>query len=163
MVVRRSGQALELGRRRRSISVGREEFDVNVFLAQPLTARVATNGPTVRPTWFLWEEQAFWILTGPWATLPRLVQADPAIALVIDECDLATGLVRQVIARGHAEILPFDIPRGRRKLTRYLGDDPARWDQRFRCYLLDNPADKGTAWLRLRPRSLTAKDLSYTV
>ena len=65
-------------------------FDVDQFLAQPLTARVATNGPTVRPTWFLWEDGAFWILTGPWARLPDRVRADPAIALVVDDCDLAT-------------------------------------------------------------------------
>lgn len=103
-----------------------EEFDIDAFLSRPLTARIATNGPTVRPTWFLWEDRAFWILTGPWARLPRLVQADPAIALVVDECNLATGLVRQVIARGRAEVLPFDVPRGRRKLTRYLGAS-------FRC------------------------------
>ena len=103
-----------------------EESGIDAFLSQPLTARIATNGPTVRPTWFLWEDQAFWILTGPWARLPRLVQADPAIALVVDECNLATGLVRQVIARGRAEVLPFDVPRGRRKLTRYLG--PTRPD-----------------------------------
>ena len=36
-----------------------EEFDIDAFLSQPLTARIATNGPTVRPTWFLWEDQAF--------------------------------------------------------------------------------------------------------
>ena len=87
----------------------------------------------------------------------------PAIALVVDECNLATGLVRQVIARGRAEVLPFDMPRGRRKLTRYLGADQARWDQRFLRYVLDDPVEKGTAWLRLRPDFLTAKDLSYTV
>ena len=100
-------------------------FNVDSFLAQPLTARVATNGPTVRPTWFLWEDGAFWILTGPWSRLLARAGADPAIALVVDVCDLATGLVRQVIARGTAEILPFDVPRGRRKLTRYLGADEA--------------------------------------
>jgi nitroimidazol reductase NimA-like FMN-containing flavoprotein (pyridoxamine 5'-phosphate oxidase superfamily) len=137
--------------------------EIDTFLAQPLTARVATNGPTVRPTWFLWEEQAFWILTGPWARLPDLIRADPAIALVVDECNLATGLVRQVIARGQAEILPFDGPRVRRKLTRYLGADEARWDQRFLRYLRDDTVEKGTAWLRLRPDSLIAKDLSYAV
>jgi hypothetical protein len=140
-----------------------EEFGVDAFLSQPLTARIATNGPTVRPTWFLWEEQAFWILTGPWENLLRRVQADPAIALVVDECDLATGLIRQVIARGQAEILPFEVPRGRRKLARYLGADETRWDQRFLGYLLDDPAQNGTRWLRLRPDSLIAKDLSYTV
>jgi hypothetical protein len=45
-------------------------FDVDAFLAQPLTARVTTNGPTVRPTWYLWEEGASWILTGPWPRCP---------------------------------------------------------------------------------------------
>jgi hypothetical protein len=57
-------------------------------------------------------------------------------------CDLATGLVRQVIARGTAEILPFDVPRGRPKLTRYLGADEPAWDGRFRRYLHDDPADR---------------------
>jgi hypothetical protein len=108
-----------------------EEFGVDVFLSQPLTARIATNGPTVRPTWFLWEDQAFWILTGPWASLLHRVLAEPVTALVVDECD--------------------------------LGADETRWDQRFLCYLLDDPAQKGTRWLRLRPDSLIAKDLSYTV
>ncbi len=143
--------------------VAAHAFNVDSFLAQPLTARVATSGPTVRPTWFLWEDGAFWILTGPWARLLARVHADPAIALVVDVCDLATGLVRQVIAHGTAEILPFDVPRGRRKLTRYLGADESKWDGRFRRYLHDDPARTGTTWLRLLPASLTAKDLSYIV
>jgi nitroimidazol reductase NimA-like FMN-containing flavoprotein (pyridoxamine 5'-phosphate oxidase superfamily) len=138
-------------------------FDVDTFLARPLTARVATAGPTVRPVWYLWEEGAFWILTGPWARLLGRVRADPALALVVDVCEPDTGLVRQVIARGRAEILPFDVPRGRRKLARYLGPDDTAWDPRFRHYLLDDPAGAGTVWLRLRPTSLMAKDLSYAV
>lgn len=138
-------------------------FDVDEFLNQPLTARVATNGPTVRPTWFLWEQGAFWILTGSWTKLLGRVRADPAVAITVDVCDTATGLVRQVIARGSAEILPFDVPRGRRKLSRYLGGDETRWDERFREYLYADPAEKGTAWLRVRPESLLANDLSYTV
>ena len=139
------------------------DFDVDAFLARPLTARVATNGPTVRPTWFLWEDAAFWILTGPWATLPKRVRAEPALALVVDECDLATGTTLQVIARGTAELLPFDVPRGRRKLSRYLGPDETAWDPWFFDYLHVDPAKKGTVWLRMSPDRLTAKDLSYTV
>ncbi|MDA3643115.1 pyridoxamine 5'-phosphate oxidase family protein [Saccharopolyspora indica] len=139
------------------------DFDVAGFLARPLTARVATNGPTVRPTWFLWEEQAFWIITGSWAKLPGRVRADPAIALVVDECDLATGVVRQVTARGDADIVPFDVSRGRRKLSRYLGADESRWDRRFRRIVHDDPAGSGALWLRLRPVSLTARDLSFSV
>jgi nitroimidazol reductase NimA-like FMN-containing flavoprotein (pyridoxamine 5'-phosphate oxidase superfamily) len=136
-------------------------FEIDDFLSRPLTARVATNGPTVRPVWFLWEDRAFWILTGPWARLLSRVREDPALALVVDECDLRTGRVRQVIARGSAEVLAFDVARGRRKLARYLGDDEERWDQRFRRYLYEDPAEKGTTWLRLRPSSLVARDLSY--
>ncbi|MFC0106599.1 pyridoxamine 5'-phosphate oxidase family protein [Kibdelosporangium aridum] len=138
-------------------------FDVDAFLARPLTARVATNGPTVRPVWFLWEDNAFWILTGPWAKLPGRVLADPAVALVVDECDLATGTVKQVVARGRGAILPFDVPRGFRKLARYLGDDETLWDERFRRYLHDDPAESGTVWLRVEPDSMTAADLSYEV
>jgi hypothetical protein len=143
--------------------MGQLDFDVDEFLSQPLNARVATGGPTVRPTWFLWEDGAFWILTGPWARLPILVAAVPATALVVDMCDLASGLVRQVIARGDAEILPFDVPRGRRLLSRYLGPDEDRWDPRFRQYLHGDPVPADTVWVRLRPSRLSATDLSYTV
>ncbi|HEX5120283.1 MAG TPA: pyridoxamine 5'-phosphate oxidase family protein [Pseudonocardiaceae bacterium] len=136
-------------------------FAVDTFLTRPLTARVATNGPTVRPTWYLWEDGAFWILTGPWAKLLARARADPVIAVVVDECDLATGLVRQVVARGAAEILPFDVPRGRRKLVRYLGTDESSWDPRFRRYLHDDV--RGVVWLRMRPTFLTTRDLSYAV
>lgn len=136
-------------------------FDVDSFLAQPLTARVATAGPTVRPTWYLWEDGAFWILSGPWSRLPDRVREEPRIAVTVDVCDLATGLVRQVLARGQAAIGPFDVPRGRRKLVRYLGPDESAWDPRFRAYLLDDPAERGTVWVRMKPESLRANDLSY--
>lgn len=139
------------------------DFDVDTFLRLPLTARLATDGPTVRPVWFLWEDGAFWVLTGPWTRLFDRVKNDPKVALVVDECDLATGRVRQVIARGRAELVPFDVPRGRRKLARYLGADESLWDARFVHYLHDDPGERGTVWLRLTPTSLTATDLSYTV
>ncbi|MEW2501532.1 MULTISPECIES: pyridoxamine 5'-phosphate oxidase family protein [unclassified Amycolatopsis] len=136
-----------------------KSFDVDEFLAQPLTARVATDGPTVRPTWYLWEDRAFWILSGPWSRLPGQVRSSPRLALTVDVCDLATGLVRQVVASGPAEVVAFDVPRGRRKLARYLGPDEQRWDPRFRAYLTE--ADRGTVWVRLAPERLRAKDLSY--
>ncbi|MFH8612944.1 pyridoxamine 5'-phosphate oxidase family protein [Streptomyces sp. NPDC018029] len=138
-------------------------FDVYTFLQRPLTARIATDGPTVRPVWFLWEDGAFWVLTGPWTRLFDRVKNDPSVALVVDECDLLTGCVQQVIARGQAALVPFDVPRGRRKLARYLGADETLWDARFVSYLYDDPSERGTMWLRLAPTSLTAQDLSYAV
>lgn len=143
--------------------MGFAQFHADAFLAQPLTARVATNGPTVRPTWYLWEDKAFWILSGPWAKLLGRVTTDPALAITVDVCDNSTGVVRQVVARGRAEILPFDVPRGRRMLGRYLGRDEAQWDERFHHYLHEDPTDSGVVWIRLRPTSFNAVDLSFRV
>lgn len=102
------------------------DFDVDTFLRQPLTARLATSGPTVRPVWFLWEDGAFWVLTGPWARLFDRVKDDPHVALVVDECDVATGRVQQVIARGRAELVPFDVARGGANWS-------AIWERTRRC------------------------------
>lgn len=137
----------------------RASFDIDEFLARPLTARVATAGPTIRPTWYLWEGGAFWILTGPWGKLADHVDADPRLAVSVDVCDIESGLVRLVVAQGDAEIRPFDVPRGRRKLSRYLGDDEGAWDPRFRAYLHD--ASATAVWVRMQPTSLRARDLSY--
>ncbi len=137
-------------------------FDIDAFLAQPLTARLATNGPTVRPMWFLWEDGCFWFMTGPWAKLLGRIRRDPTIAVVIDICEPATGEVKQVIARGRADIRAFDTERAHRMLSRYLGADVSRWDVRFQHYLLDDPVQNGTVWLYLRPASLIAPDLSYS-
>lgn len=135
--------------------------DVDALLAQPLTARVATcdvGGPTVRPVWFLWEDGAFWWLTGSWAALPRHLEHDPRVALVVDTCDLATGEVIQVIAKGSAEQHPYDAARARRKLTKYLGPHEARWDAR-RFGAVD--FSEGAWFVRLEPTSLVTQDLSY--
>lgn len=132
------------------------DFDIDTFLARPLVARVATNGPAVRPVWFLWEEDAIWWVTGNWAQLDEIVQEDPRAALTIDTCDLETGEVRQVIARGEIEIRPYDRDRAIRKLRRYLGTNINDWDERF-----DPGAMEDSRFARLVPDALTARDLSF--
>lgn len=115
----------------------------------------------MRPVWFLWEDDAFWWITGAYAHLPEILASDTRVALVVDSCDLTTGEVRQVTARGDGEVVPFDPERARRKLVRYLGPDEARWDSRFSGRYLSDP-DQGTRLVRLVPSQLTAKDLSYS-
>ncbi|GAA4858469.1 pyridoxamine 5'-phosphate oxidase family protein [Saccharopolyspora cebuensis] len=136
-------------------------FDVEAFLARPLIARVAAAGPSVRPVWFLWEDGAFWWITGAYARLPRILAEDPRVALVIDSCDLHTGAVHQVIARGTAEVVAFDPERARRKLIRYLGPDETTWDERFSLNSLSRP-DAETRLVRLAPERLSASDLSFS-
>ncbi len=133
-------------------------FDLDAFLLQPLVARVATSGPTVRPVWYLWEDRAFWWLTGGWSPLTTLLERDSRIALVVDTCDLSTGTVLQVIARGSAELLPLDQDRARRWGSRYLGADERHWS-RFADGVFHDPS---TRFLRLAPTTLRARDLSYS-
>jgi hypothetical protein len=133
-------------------------IDLDGFLAEPLIAHAATAGPTLRPIWFLWEEQRFWWLTGAWSRLPTLVERDPHVVLVVDSCDLQTGRVVQVTAAGEAAVVPFDADRARRKLVRYLGPDEARWDERFRAGTF---GDKSVRFVCLEPATLRARDLSF--
>lgn len=139
-----------------------DDFDVDNFLARPLVARLATAGPRVRPIWFLWEDRAFWWLTGSWSRLADQLAEDASVALVVDTCDLATGRVRQVTATGTATIEPFDPDRARRKLVRYLGADEDRWDPRFQIDDVGLADGDWIAFACLRPDRLSARDLSFS-
>ncbi|MEU2769746.1 MULTISPECIES: pyridoxamine 5'-phosphate oxidase family protein [Streptomyces] len=132
-------------------------FDVHDFLSRPLVARVATAGPTVRPVWFLWEENAFWWLTGAYARLERRLAEDPTVALVVDTCDLATGQVLSVTCRGTAEVVALDRSRAVRKLTRHLGPEET-WPARFTASL-DDPAARLVRCVPERPP--VVRDLSW--
>ncbi|WP_351228719.1 pyridoxamine 5'-phosphate oxidase family protein [Streptomyces sp. NPDC002133] len=131
-------------------------MDVNEFLSQPLVARVANNGPEVRPVWFIWEEGAFWWLTGSYSRMEQILVEDPRAALVVDTCELATSEVFAVTCQGTAQIVSLDRARAVRKLTRYLGPEHL-WPVRFSAPL-DDPATKMVRFtpdrpLRLRDRS----------
>ncbi|WP_190111288.1 pyridoxamine 5'-phosphate oxidase family protein [Streptomyces cinnamoneus] len=134
-------------------------FDVEEFLRQPLVARVATGKRIVRPVWFLWEDEAFWIFSGQWSRLADRLRSDSAFELVVDTCDIDTGRVLQVIARGHGSVVEFDVERARRKLVRYLGPDESRWDDRFKPP--QGGAAKGVWWAKLIPHTLWISDQSF--
>lgn len=140
-------------------------FDLEAFLARPLVARLATVGPRVRPLWYVWEEGAFWWLTGRWAKLREYLATDPRVAFVVDHTDVATGEVKIVTVLGEAEIVPWDADRAKRKLARYLGADASRWDPRFlSSWNPDNRTgsdDEPNGFARLVPRTLVARDRSF--
>lgn len=137
--------------------------EIEAFLAEPITAQLATNGPTIRPMWFQWENGAFWIISGPWAKLFSRVQKDPQVALCVDVGDFDAGRVLQVCAYGAVEIHPYDVELARRLLHRYLGSDEASWSDSpddYRAYLRDG-GPPGAVLLRLEPRKMTALNFSY--
>jgi len=132
------------------------------FLALPLVARVAANGPTgptVRPVWFLYEDGAFWWLTASsYSRLGEWLGADPRVALCIDTCDLATGQVHAVTVSGKAEVVPFEAERAIRKLTKYLGADRRSWSEGFRG-AFDDPTSRFVTLRPARPPRL--RDRSF--
>ena len=134
-----------------------QPFDVDELLSRPLVARVATSGPTVRPVWFLWEDGAFWWVTGSYARLPDVLARDPRMAIVVDICELDTGRTWQVNASGVGELLPFDAERARRKFRKYLGPDEEHWPEQFKASFKDPDA----AFVRLAPARLRAIDMSF--
>ncbi|MDT0444517.1 pyridoxamine 5'-phosphate oxidase family protein [Streptomyces johnsoniae] len=134
-------------------------FDVEGMLAQPLTARVATPGPVVRPVWYLWEASAFWVFIGPWSRLLHQLPGEPAFDLVVDVCDVHDGTVRQIRAHGRGFVEPFDVSRARRKLVRYLGPDESRWDPRFS--LAGDTEARGLRLARLAPEVMSLHDMSF--
>lgn len=139
-------------------------MDVDAFLGQPLVARVAVNspaGPTVRPVWFLFDDGVLWWLTGIYSRVSEWLRQDARAQIVIDTCDLDTGVVLAVTLTGRAEPRPMDAAIATRKLTKYLGADRDRWPQRFRA-VLHAPS---TNWLiALTPDTAPRlRDLSFPV
>lgn len=136
-----------------------DAVDVDRFLQRPLVARVATNGPTLRPVWYLYDEPSFYWLTDTANYLHRAVLTGERLVLVVDVCDLSTGEVVHIRARGHGEIIPVDRERAMRKFARYLGDQESKWDPRF-VPSLDFPS---TRMCRFTPSSMEASDASFVV
>jgi nitroimidazol reductase NimA-like FMN-containing flavoprotein (pyridoxamine 5'-phosphate oxidase superfamily) len=135
--------------------------DLDAFLARPLFAHLATAselGPRESPVWFLWEDGAIWIIGSRRDdTFPARIEREPRCAIGIVDFDRSRGLVQHVGFRGRATVMPFDKERARRLLRRYLGEEEAQWDQRFRATLVDCD----NVLIRFEPETAVARDVSY--
>lgn len=130
------------------------------FLARPLFCFLATvtpdGRPRVSPLWYLWEESAVWIVAGRERSYTRRVRESPATVLAVVDFDPRAGRVQHVGMRGEASVEPFDADRVDRLLRRYLGDDPAAWDETFRGL---DASDWGL--IRVDPATVVARDQSF--
>lgn len=77
---------------------------------------------------------------------------------MVDECNIDTGEVVHVFARGKAAIVPVNVDRAKRKFARYLGPNEDTWDPRF-VESLSIP----TTRIKFTPEQLTASDVSFVV
>ena len=96
-----------------------------------------------------------------------LLHGDPAFYLrhiIVDTTEYDTGRIYQVIAYGDAEVTPYDIPRARRMLERYMGPDQSKWSSSPTDYpgFIWDGGPPGAVWLRVKPKKLQVFNFSYT-
>lgn len=140
-----------------------ENMDLDEFLTRPLFAHLATSsdeGARDVPLWFLWESDALWfIVVVSENTFQQRVQQDSRTAVGIVDFDVETGLVQHVSFRGRATVEPRGIERAKRVLSKYLGNDMEKWDQKRFVDGLNQPDN----WLfvRFEPETAMIRDQSY--
>lgn len=136
---------------------------LNEVLSRPLLAHLATDsesGVRESPVWFLWENEALWIIGNyKTDTFPKRIEREPRCAVGIVDFDLLTGLVQHVGFRGQATVQPHDEGRVKRLLSRYLGEKQEQWDARF----VEILGDADFVLVRFNPETVVVRDQSYTV
>lgn len=139
-----------------------KSVDPDELLSRPLFAFLATaseSGPRVSPVWFLWEDDAVWIIGNRKTdTFPNRVESDPRSAIAFVDFDTTQGLVQYVGMRGQASVEAWDTERAKRILRRYLGPNEERWDQDRFVAPLNDPDN---VLVRLTPETAVARDQSY--
>ncbi len=140
--------------RGRRIAMAPEEVDA--FLAEQRTCRVATvgpSGPHATPLWFAWHGGALWLTSvvrsQRWADLQR----DPRIAAVVD-AGTSYDELRGVELRGQVEVVG-EVPRTGEPEPDLDGPEQLFADR----YTGGVVAHDGRhAWLRLTPDKITSWD-----
>ncbi|HEX8844464.1 MAG TPA: pyridoxamine 5'-phosphate oxidase family protein [Pyrinomonadaceae bacterium] len=132
------------------------------ILSRPLFAHLATSsesGARSSPVWFLWEDEALWII-GNYQTdsFPKRIERDPRCAIGIVDFDVTTGLVQHVGFRGRGSLQPHDEERMKRLLSRYMGRLET-WDSRF----VEILGDTAYILIRFEPETVVVRDQSYQI
>jgi hypothetical protein len=130
--------------------------EVDAFLAEQRTCRVATVGPAgphATPLWYAWHGGALWLTSvvrsQRWADLQR----DPRIAAVVDAGESYDEL-RGVELRGRVEVVG-EVPRTGEPVPELDGPEQLMADRYFGGTVVH---DGRHAWLRLLPDKITSWD-----
>lgn len=130
-------------------------------LAQPMfcfLAMVSEAGdPRISPLWYLWEDDAIWIIADRDRTYTTRVANHPETAVAVVDFDVETGRVVHIGMRGEAALEPLEDTRVERLLQRYLGAETEAWDEGFHDLSHDR-----WQFIRFTPRTVVARDQSFT-
>jgi len=153
----RQDLVVEQQRRGRVIAMSAEELDA--FLTEQRTCRVATTGPDgphVAPVWFVWDGQALWIYSltrsQRWANVSRA----PRVAVVADDGHHYHEL-RGVEIEGEATVVG-PVPRtGEQPQPPELAEPERRMAAKYNGQP-EMTHDGRHAWLRITPLKLVSWD-----
>jgi hypothetical protein len=141
---------------RRARRVAMTPDEVDAFLAEQRTCRVATTGPDgphVTPLWFVWHGGALWLTSlarsQRWTDLRR----DPRVAVVVDAGE-DYGELRGVELRGRVEVVG-EVPRTGGPVPELDGPEQ-RFADRYTGGTVVHDGRHG--WLRLAPEKVTSWD-----
>ncbi|GAA3063472.1 pyridoxamine 5'-phosphate oxidase family protein [Pseudonocardia yunnanensis] len=141
-------------RRARAIAMTPDEVDA--FLAEQRTCRVATvgsTGPHATPLWFVWQDGALWLTSLSRSQRWTDLQNDPRIAVVVDAGE-DYGELRGVELRGRVEVVG-EVPRTGEPLPELDGPEQAFADKYSGGTIV---RDGRHAWLRLVAEKITSWD-----
>ncbi|GAA1329257.1 pyridoxamine 5'-phosphate oxidase family protein [Pseudonocardia xinjiangensis] len=141
---------------RRARAIAMTPAEVDAFLAEERTCRVATvgrGGPHATPLWFVWHDGALWLTSLSRSQRFTDLQNDPRIAIVVDAGEDYDEL-RGVELRGRAEVVG-EVPRTGEPVPELDGPEQAFADR----YTGGTIARDGRhAWLRVVPEKITSWD-----
>jgi hypothetical protein len=146
---------LRAQKRGRRIAMTADEL--NAFLAEQRTCRVATigpSGPHATPLWFCWDRACLWLYSITRSQRWADVQKDPRVAVVIDAGDDYFGL-HGVEITGVAEVVG-EVPR-----VGEPNDELTVVEARFARKNSGQDAmfyDGKHAWLRVTPNKISSWD-----
>ncbi len=138
-------------------------FDPLAILNMPLMANLATSsdqGPRNAPVWFVWEEDALWMLGSTSSKSVNRLLADPRCAVEIVHFICDEGVLLHLGFRGSATVEAMNAHRFRRLLQKYLGPNEASWNPWFVQTIaqIDDPDGR---WIKLVPATCFTNNVSY--
>ncbi len=141
----------------------RKHFDPIEILCLPLMANLATvamdGAPRNAPMWFIWEDEAIWLLGSTDASSVARIENDPRCAIEIVNFDNASGILLHLGLRGIATIESMSSEIFKRLLRKYLGDE-----ENWNSWFIDNIAiieDPDGRLIKMVPESFFTNNVSF--